>query len=96
MALVALGHEADGELAGSELLRGAHDGREELLLESEPGQLGVDAAAAVAAAADLLRLLVTFEVVVYLGVLGFVAVAFLHARYGDGEIKVKRRDVAGG
>ena len=93
MALVVLGHEGDRELAGIELLRGPHDGREELLLEGEPRKLGVDAAAGVAAAADLLGLLVAVEVVVDLGVLRLVAVALLHTGNGNGEVKVEGRDV---
>ena len=60
-----------------EVLRSAHYGAEELLLESEPLYIVVETLRALAAVADVLRLFVVREIVVKTGVLGLVLVAFL-------------------
>ena len=91
---IVLRRELDAQLARDELARGAQDGGEELLLESEPAEPVVDAAGAVAAAADLAGLLLAVEIVVNLGIGGFVLVALLHARHRDVEVDVEHVDVA--
>ena len=67
---------------------------EELLLEGEPGQLGVNPLAVVASAANLNGLLLPAEIVVQLGVLGLVLEALLHPGDYGGEVNVYVGDVA--
>ena len=92
---VAFGAEIDAQLAGSELVRSAENGGEELLLESEPAQLRIHSLARAPSAAYLLGLLVALEVVVQLGVLALVLVAFLHSGHAHIEVKVNHIDIAG-
>ena len=70
-----------------------HDDGEELLLEREPVEARLDPLGSVAPAAHLLGLLVAFVIVVELGVLQLVLVAFLHTGNRDAEVEVVHVDV---
>ena len=84
----------DGELTVGKVLRGPHDGGEELLLEGEPFELVVKALGSLAAVADTLRLLLVREVVVQAGGLALVLEALLHPRDDRIEIHVDAAHVA--
>ncbi len=86
---IVLSEEVDAKLSGGELLRGADDGGEELLLESEPAQTRLHALGCAASASDLHRLVIAVEIVVELGVLGLVLVALFHPGHDKVEIDVE-------
>ena len=88
--LVFLREERHVERTGRELILCTEDGREELLLECEPADLGINSLAAVTAAADFRGLLVPFLVEIKLRVLGVVLVAFLHPGDDHGVVYVDR------
>ena len=93
--LVVLREETHIESSGGILILGTENRGEELLLESEPAHLRIHPLVAVAAAADLHGLLVTFLIDVQLGVLGLVLVALLHPGNDHGIVDIYRRDIAG-
>ena len=90
---IVLTAEVDGHFSGSELVRGAEDGGEELLLEGKPAEFGVHTLAGASSPAQFLRFLVALEIVVQLGILNLVLVSLLHSRDDHSEVYVEIADI---
>ena len=93
MALVILREIVQSEISRRELLRSPHYGREELLLESEPRHPGIDTLLRVASFGDVLRLLLSVEIVVELRVLNLTLVSLLHPRHGHEIVHIERENI---
>ena len=91
---IFLGEEGQCEIAFGKSFSGAENGAEELLLESEPLDLGINSLAAVPATSDFNGFLVPGLVEIKLGILRLVLEALLHTGNGHGKIHIQAGDIA--